>query len=162
MLTKRTPVVCIVASLALLLSGCDAHPQNSNAKRLAGITAAHRQIKSALAVLELADDTDRRFDAVLDILKGLADLKHYNERGAAYVEPLTTLLADDEWRVRLLGCLMLGCLGTGSVEAEKHLTETLSDGDERVRFQAAMALVRIWSPEAPMREHLPRGTQKCL
>jgi HEAT repeat protein len=147
MLKKRIPVVLVVASLALLLSGCDADPQNSNAKRFSGITAAHRQIESALGLLELTDDTDRRFDAVLDILKGLTDLKHYNESGAAYVEPQTTLLADEEWRVRLLGCLMLGCVGTGSAEAKEHLTEKLSDGDERVRFQAALALVRTGAPK---------------
>lgn len=149
MLKKRTFVVCMVTSLVLLLYGCDSKRERTEARRLGAIADAHDEIEGALEVLKLLDDTDRRFDAVFDIRHGFNRLRQFNDSdsGAAYVEPLTTLLGDKDWRLRLLVCEMLGRVGTGNPEAENHLTETLSDGNERVRFHAAVALVRIGVPK---------------
>ena len=144
------------------LSECDAHPQSANARRLAAITDAHHEVESALGVLKVSDDTSRRFDAVWDIRKGFNRFRQYNDSGAAYVEPLTSLLGDKKWRVRLLVCDMLGQVGIGNAQAEKHLAETLSDGDERVRFQAALALVRIGAPKPQCESILRKGLENGL
>jgi len=112
MLKKRAFIITMVISLVLFLQACDSKRQRPEARRSKAIAAAHDQIESALQVLNITDDTDRRFDAANDIWHGLNRLKQFNDNGAAYVEPVAALLGDKEWRVRLLACDMLGRVAT--------------------------------------------------
>jgi HEAT repeat protein len=164
MLKKRTLVVCIVASLVLFLQACDSKRERTEATRLDAIADAHDEIRGALEVLKLVDDTDRRFDAVMDIRHGFNRLRQFNDlaSGAAYVEPLSTLLGDKDPIVRLLVCDMIGRVGIRNPEAERRLSERLSDADERVRFQAALALVRIGVPKPQCEGILREGLRDDL